>query len=66
MPYAYGLTDASVVFSFLYARAEDNFQLIEDNYIRALGRASEVHGEKKEREAVPVQKQVSLVALANL
>ena len=40
-----GPTDASVVFGFVYAQAEDNFPQIEENYIRALGRASEVYGE---------------------
>ena len=44
--HVYGPTDASVVFGFVYAQAEDNFSAIEDNYIRALGRASEIYGEK--------------------
>jgi acyl-homoserine lactone acylase PvdQ len=46
VPHVYGPTDASVVFGFVYAQAEDNFSQIEDNYIRALGRASEMYGEK--------------------
>ena len=33
------------MFGFVYAQAEDNFPHIEDNYIRALGRASEIYGE---------------------
>jgi acyl-homoserine-lactone acylase len=45
VPHVYGPTDTSVVFGFVYAQAEDNFQQIEDNYIRALGRASELYGE---------------------
>ncbi|HEU0183853.1 MAG TPA: acylase [Blastocatellia bacterium] len=45
-PHVYGPTDASVVFGFIYAQAEDNFWQIEDSYIQALGRASEVYGEK--------------------
>jgi acyl-homoserine-lactone acylase len=45
VPHVYGPTDASVVFGFVYAQAEDNFAQIEDNYIRALGRASELYGE---------------------
>ena len=45
VPHVYGPTDASVVFGFMYAQAEDNFSQIEDSYIRALGRASEIHGE---------------------
>jgi len=46
VPHVYGPTDASVVFGFVYAQAEDNFWQIEDNYIRSLGRATEVHGAK--------------------
>jgi penicillin amidase len=46
VPHIYGPTDRSVVFGFAYAQAEDNFWQIEDNYIRSLGRASEVHGAK--------------------
>src|SRR5215475_3666372 len=45
-PHVYGPTDASVVFGFIYAQAEDNFWQIEDSYIQALGRASEVYGER--------------------
>jgi len=46
VPHVYGPTDASCVFGYAYAQAEDNFWQIEDSYIRALGRASEVYGEK--------------------
>jgi len=46
VPHVFGPTDASVVFGFVYAQSEDNFSLIEENYIRALGRASEIYGEK--------------------
>ncbi|HEY6403599.1 MAG TPA: penicillin acylase family protein [Blastocatellia bacterium] len=45
-PHVYGPTDASVIFGFIYAQAEDNFWQIEDSYIQALGRASEIYGEK--------------------
>ncbi|MGE0130400.1 MAG: penicillin acylase family protein [Blastocatellales bacterium] len=45
VPHVYGPTDASVIFGFMYAQAEDNFWQIEDSYIQALGRASEVYGE---------------------
>ena len=31
---------------FAYAQAEDNFWRVEDNFIRALGRSSEVYGEE--------------------
>src|ERR1039457_5501174 len=46
VPHIYGPTDASCVFGYAYAQAEDNFWQIEDSYIRSLGRASEVYGEK--------------------
>src|SRR5262249_10871541 len=46
VPHIYGPTDASCAFGFIYAQAEDNFWQIEDSYIRALGRASEVYGER--------------------
>lgn len=45
VPYVSGPTDASAVFGFAYAQAEDNFEQIEDSYIHALGRAAEVYGE---------------------
>src|ERR1700719_1891112 len=46
VPHIYGPTDASCVFGYAYAQAEDNFWQIEDSYIRSLGRASEVYGER--------------------
>ncbi|MBL8822262.1 MAG: penicillin acylase family protein [Planctomycetia bacterium] len=46
VPHVNGKTDAATVFGFVYAQAEDYFWQIEDNYLRALGRASEVYGEK--------------------
>ncbi len=46
VPHVYGPTDASCVFGYVYAQAEDNFWQIEDSYIRALGRASEIYGAK--------------------
>src|SRR5215471_10793754 len=45
VPHIYGPTDASVVFGLAYCQAEDNFWQVEDNYIRAVGRATEVYGE---------------------
>lgn len=45
VPHVYGPTDASCVFGYIYAQAEDNFWQIEDSYIRALGRGAEVHGQ---------------------
>src|SRR6185295_535819 len=46
VPHVYGPTDASVTFGLAYAQAEDNFPHVEDNFLRALGRAAEVHGEE--------------------
>ena len=46
VPHVYGPTDASCVFGYAYAQAEDNFRQVEDNYIQALGRAAEVAGEE--------------------
>ena len=46
VPHVFGKTDAATVFGFAYAQAEDYFWLIEDNYIRSIGRASEVYGEQ--------------------
>ena len=46
VPHVYGRTDASTVFGFAYAQAEDNFWRVEENFILALGRGSEVYGEK--------------------
>jgi penicillin amidase len=46
VPHVYAPTDAACVFGFIYAQAEDYFWQIEDSYLRALGRASEVYGEK--------------------
>lgn len=45
-PHIDGKDDASVVFGFAYAQAEDYFWQIEDTYILALGRYSEVLGVK--------------------
>lgn len=45
VPHVFGKTDASTVFGFAYAQAEDGFFLLEENYIRSLGRASEINGE---------------------
>src|SRR5687767_10364712 len=44
IPHVFGETDASTMFGFAYAQAEDNFWRIEDNYIRSLGRRAEVEG----------------------
>lgn len=44
VPHVFGRTDASTVFGFAYAQAEDNFWRVEENFILALGRASELYG----------------------
>ncbi len=46
VPHIYGQTDAAVVFGLMYAQAEDNFWQLEDDLVRALGRASELYGDK--------------------
>ncbi len=46
VPHVFGRTDASTVFGFAYAQAQDNFWRVEENFISALGRLSEVHGEE--------------------
>jgi acyl-homoserine-lactone acylase len=47
VPHVFGRTDASTVFGFAYAQAEDNFWRVEENFIYALGRAAEVNGERR-------------------
>lgn len=44
VPHVFGRTDASTVFGFAYAQAEDNFWRVEENFISALGRSAEVYG----------------------
>ncbi len=46
VPHVFGRTDESTVFGFAYAQAEDNFWRVEENFILALGRGSEVYGVK--------------------
>src|SRR5512142_2388842 len=45
VPHVFGHTDASTVFGFAYAQAEDNFPRLEENFVLALGRGSELYGE---------------------
>jgi penicillin amidase len=45
VPHVYGPTDASVVFGLAYAQAEDDLLHVEDNFVQALGRGSELYGE---------------------
>ncbi len=44
VPHIFGEDDESTFFGFGYAQAEDYFWQVEDAYILALGRYSEVHG----------------------
>jgi acyl-homoserine-lactone acylase len=46
VPHIYGKTDADAVFGLLYVQCEDDFNRVEQNYIWATGRLSEVEGEK--------------------
>jgi penicillin amidase len=46
VPHVFGRTDESTVFGFAYAQAEDNFWRIEENFISAVGRSSEIYGEE--------------------
>jgi acyl-homoserine lactone acylase PvdQ len=46
VPHIYGPTDAAVVFGLAYARAEDQFQRIEEFYAESLGRLAELRGEE--------------------
>src|SRR6266487_3897797 len=43
--HVYGRTDADAVFGMEYAQAEDDFNRVETNYIRAMGRAAEAEGD---------------------
>ncbi|HEV8380507.1 MAG TPA: penicillin acylase family protein [Gemmatimonadales bacterium] len=45
IPHVFGETDAATMFGFAYAQAEDNLWLIEENYLRSLGRRAEVDGQ---------------------
>src|SRR5262245_44068182 len=46
VPHIFGKTDASVVFGLMYAQCEDNFWQLETDFTRAIGRASEIDGER--------------------
>ncbi len=47
IPHIHGKTDADAVFGLIYAQAEDDFNRIEMNYLKALGRTAEADGESK-------------------
>jgi acyl-homoserine-lactone acylase len=44
-PHVFSDTDAGAVFGMAWALAEDDWPLIEENYLRALGRSAELSGE---------------------
>jgi len=44
-PHVFGRTDASTIFGFAYAQAQDNFPQIEEDFLLALGRGAELYGE---------------------
>ncbi len=46
VPHIYGKTDADVVFGLMYAQCEDDFERVEYQYIKGLGRLSELQGER--------------------
>ncbi len=45
VPHVVGPTDASVIFGYMVAQAEDNFWQVEDSIIQSLGRSAEINGE---------------------
>lgn len=45
VPHVHAPTDAGVAVGIGFAQAEDNFWLLEEEYIRALGRTAEVYGD---------------------
>src|SRR5262249_33697471 len=50
VPHVFGQTDASTVYGFAYAQAEDNFARVEANYMLALGRGAEMYGDSSAEE----------------
>lgn len=44
VPHVFGPTDEACVFGYVYAQAEDYFWQVEDNYLRAIGKAARAHG----------------------
>ena len=47
IPHVYAPADADAVFGMVYAQAEDDYKRVERNYLFALGRLSEKHGESE-------------------
>ena len=46
VPHIYGSTDASVIYASAWTEANANWKLVEQNFLRSIGRASEMFGEK--------------------
>lgn len=44
VPHVVGDTPPATAFGFAYAQAEDDFRQVEDDFVRAIGRAAEIHG----------------------
>lgn len=44
IPHIHGKSDADAVFGMIYAQAEDDFNRVEMNYVRSLGRFAELEG----------------------
>jgi acyl-homoserine-lactone acylase len=45
IPHIHGTSDADAVFGLIYAQAEDDFNRVEHNYLKAMGRTAEAEGE---------------------
>ena len=45
IPHVYGETDADAVFGMMYVQAEDDFNRVETNYLKSMGRLAEAEGE---------------------
>lgn len=46
VPHIYGPTDESVIYASAWVEANANWKLVERNFLRSIGRASEIFGEK--------------------
>lgn len=64
VPHIYGPTDASVAYGMAYAQAEDNFAHVQDNFLRALGRAAEVYGDGEALEDDQIARALEIPRLA--
>ena len=51
-PHVFGKTDASTIFGFAYAQAEDNFPQLEEDFILAIGRGAEIHANTSRRNVI--------------